>query len=359
MKSPRILIVRLSALGDVLHALPLLGALREHFPQAHLGWLVQKGGAQLLDGHPLLDRLHLLPRGNNGTLAAFRALRKELKAENYECAIDVQGLFKSAIWPQLAGIPRRIGFGGQAAREFSGIFYTDHVRPDPRRRHIIERNMALLGPLQIEPAPQIVTPVHLPAAARARARAIVGEDPATAPLFVFCPGAGWKTKMWEPWKYGELATRLVNRYGARVAFCWGPGEQPLVRDAMLRSAGAPEPDFAAEILPIARGIYALPATTFIELGAVIEQARLFVGGDTGPTHFAAALGVPTVSMMGPLDARRNGPYGARSITIQHAVPRAAPFGKNHKEWCDPATSLEWITVEEIEAASNALLSEST
>jgi ADP-heptose:LPS heptosyltransferase len=124
----------------------------------------------------------------------------------------------------------------------------------------------------------------------------------------------------------------------------------------MRVAGAGAPDFAAAIyMPPGPGIAPLPATGFLELGAVLEKARLAVGGDTGPTHLAAALGAPVVAMIGPLDARRNGPYGERCRTIQHGVPRRAPWWRNHRAWSDPATRMEGISVEEVLEACAAVL----
>lgn len=349
----RILIVRLSALGDILHALPMLAALRARFPQAHLGWLVEPGGAPLLEGHPLLDSLHIFPKKawSENKLAAwrgpFKELVREIRDQHYDVAIDAQGLTKSAVWGWLGRVPRRIGFRGAESRELAGVLATERVAPHPALRHVVQKNLALLAPLGIAQPDRVEFPVHLPKAARARAAHIVGEGSGAAPLVVMNPGAGWATKVWDPARYGELAKTLVERHGVRVAMAWGPREDPLV-EAALRAAGhAGAVDFNAERLPEAPGVYPLPPTRFIELGAVIARARLFVGGDTGPTHFAAALGVPTVSMMGPLDARRNGPLGSHCVTIQHAVPRPAPFWRNHKRWCDPRTDLQWVTVAEV------------
>lgn len=357
----RILIIRLSALGDILHALPVLGRLREAFPQARIGWLVEPSGAPLLEGHPMLDALHIFPKKawSENKWAALRGplrgLADELRAERYEVAIDVQGLTKSAVWGWAAGIPRRIGFKGAQSRELAGLLATERIRPAAGLHHVVQKNLALLGALGLAQPGEIKFPVHLPEAARAAARRIVGEDPAAAPLVLMNPGAGWATKIWAPERYGALARTLVERHSVRVAMAWGPREEPLVA-AALAAAGERGPvDFAAVTVPAAPGIYPLPPTRFIELGAVIERARLFVGGDTGPTHFAAALGVPTVSMMGPLDARRNGPLGPHCVTIQHAVPRPAPPWRNHKRWCDPRTDLRHVSVEEIlDACEQAL-----
>jgi lipopolysaccharide heptosyltransferase I len=359
--APRILIVRLSALGDIVHTLPLLAALRERWPEATLGWLAEPGGAPLLEGHPLLDRLHVVPR-RAWRENKWRALRgpyldllAELRAMRYDVAIEAQGLLKSALWGRLAGIPRRIGFAGPEAREGTGLLATDRVRPPAAARHVVERNLALLAPLGIARPETIRFPVHLPEAARERAAQILGDPADAAPLAVLNPGAGWATKIWPVQRMGELARRLRDELGCRVALAWGPGEEELVR-GVLAGAGVNGPvDFASETLPPGPGIAPLPPTRFMELGAVLARARLFVGGDTGPTHLAAALGVPAVSMMGPLDARRNGPFGPHCVTIQHAIPRPAPFWRNHRRWCDPRTDLNKVGVEEVLAACRKML----
>ena len=213
--------------------------------------------------------------------------------------------------------------------------------------------MALLGPLGLDPLGPVEFHVHLGNPAGLAADVILGDD--SAPLAVLNPGAGWATKIWPPERYGELARRLAAR-GYRVAIAWGPGEQPLVLGA-LAAAGAPASDFGHRALPPGPGLAALPATTFLELGAIIARARIYVGGDTGPTHLAAALGVPALCLMGPLDARRNGPFGAHARTLQHAVPRRAPFWRNHRRWCDPRTELGRMSVDEVTEAALRLLEE--
>ncbi len=358
--APRVLIIRLSALGDILHALPLLDALKRQWPDAFIGWLTEPAGAGLLDGHPLIDRLHVVPRREwkanrwRALRGPLRALARDLRSQHYDTAIDAQGLTKSALWGLAARAPRRIGFAGRESRELAGLLNNERVLPAPDRLHVVERNLALLQPLGIQVrSNEIHFPVHIPAAARTRADCILGEDEAI-PLIVMNPGAGWATKIWPPECYGQLARRLLEERPFRIALAWGPGEEPLVR-AALAAAQAPPADFTLDTLPAGPGLSPLPATEFPELAAVIERATLFVGGDTGPTHLAAALAKPTVAMMGPLDARRNGPYGPGSVTIQHAVPRRAPWWANHRKWCDPRTDLRRVTVDEVLAACRAML----
>lgn len=275
----RILIIRLSALGDILHALPVLGQLRAAFPKAHIGWLVEPSGAPLLEGHPMLDALHIFPKKawSANKWAALRGplrgLRDELRAARYEVAIDVQGLTKSAAWGWAAGIPRRIGFKGPQSRELAGLLATERVLPAADLHHVVRKNLALLAPLGIAMPDPITFPVHLPEAARAAASRILGEDADAAPLVLMNPGAGWATKIWAPERYGALARTLVESHGVRVAMAWGPREEPLVSAALAAAGQHGEVDFNSAAVPAAPGIYPLPPTRFIELGAVIDRRR--------------------------------------------------------------------------------------
>ena len=345
-----------------MHALPLLAALRGRWGGARIGWLCEPGGVQLLDGHPMIDRVHVVPKPawRENKMAALRGpipeLVAELRGEHYDVSIDVQGLTKSALWPRLARIPRRIGFRGAESREISGILNNTCVRPTDDTLHVVERNMALLEPLGFDRGEPITFPVHLSESARQRADEILGEGGNDAPLVVMSPGAGWATKIWPTERFGRLARLLVERFGYRVAIAWGPGEESLVREVLNGAGENQEHAFQNKTLLDGPGVHPMPATRFMDLAAVIARARLFVGGDTGPTHMAAALGVPTVSMMGPLDARRNGPLGDHCVTIQHDVPRRAPFWCNHRRWCDPATDLRDVTVEEIFGARGKIFS---
>ncbi|MEN6625246.1 MAG: glycosyltransferase family 9 protein [Candidatus Sumerlaeia bacterium] len=354
---PRILILRLSALGDIVHALPVLAAIKRRWPEARVGWLVEPMGRALLDANPLISRIHVVPKKamKSDPLGALRGpipeLRRELLAERYDISIDIQGLTKSAVWGWLARAPRRIGFAGRQSRELATVLNNERVAPPPEALHVVEKNLALLGPLGVDPLP-IEFPLHLPESARTRAGQVMAG---AVPVAILNPGAGWATKRWPAERFGLLARELVNRHGLRAVFSWGPGEEPLV-EAALAAAGSAGWSPSAAPIPAAPGMYALPKTTIAELAACIARASLFVGGDTGPTHIAAALGIPTVTMMGPLDARRNGPYGPHCRTIQHGVPRRAPFWRNHRHWCDPATDLNKVEVAEVLAACDEMLS---
>lgn len=359
----RILIIRLSALGDILHALPMLAAIRKAKRDAHIGWLVEDRAASLLQGHPMIDALHVVPRkamkaGKLKALAGpMRALRAELRAQRYDFAIDPQGLTKSALWARLSGARRRVGFRGEDAKELSRFCYNTSVAPAPDEFHVIRRNLALLRPLGIE-NPAVEFPLHLPKLAEQKAKLIWGTANAEAPRVVINPGAGWPTKQWPAEEFGRLGQRLADECDARVVIAWGPGEEPLLKRALDAAAAAPSRGGGSPLstghlqstaIGPAPGVYPLPETAFVELGAVVKTASLFVGGDTGPTHLAAALGVPVVSPFGASDAKRNGPWGAASRVIQLSDPPCIPCWKTSCAYAEPLACLKRITLEQVAA----------
>lgn len=301
----RILIVRLSAIGDIVHALPVLGALRAARPNAHIGWLVEGLSAPLLDGHPHLDELFVFQKKwrkawHGGLLSTeARALMNQVKARRWDVAIDLQGLARSGLLAWISGAAARIGYGDHDARELNWLFNNRRVKPPATARHVVQRNLALLRAMGIDaPAdtkPLIAIRDDEKAAMRAR---LVGEcDAAPSDRFVALnPGAGWASKRWPPERFARVGVDIARRTGLRPLVLWGPGEEQL-RDAVVVGLRA------ARMHPIAA-----PPTRIRELATLISLCELFVGGDTGPTHIAGALGVPTVSVFGASDGARNRPW---------------------------------------------------
>ena len=220
----RILIVRLSALGDVVHALPLLAALRRARPRAEIGWLVEERAASLLEGHPQLDRLHVyLRREFEGRLRRGRLvsglslaaeLVRELRAARYEVALDVQGNLRSGVLTRLSGAPRRVGFAPPFAKEGSHRLLTDRVLPDATARHKVERNLALLRAFGIDGA-GATAHVEVPEALRASARAFAARL-GSRRLVALHPGVSdfGSIKRWDPARFAAVARHLRDRGGA-------------------------------------------------------------------------------------------------------------------------------------------------
>jgi lipopolysaccharide heptosyltransferase I len=309
----RILIVRLSAIGDVVHVLPALAALRQALPRAHIAWLVEALSAQLLEGHPLLDELIVYPRTQWRQRGYWRSMLAgemtrfmgELRRRRFDVAIDFQGLTKSAVLPWVGAARRRIGYGGEDGREMSRWFYTERVRPPREAVHVVQRNLSLLAPLGIESAAEpLIASLEFPFPDYTRERerldakleAIgIGRDER---FVAMNPGAGWETKRWPPEHYGALAGAVARACDCRVVLTWGPGEEAAI-DAAL-----------AAVDPAARDrVHRAPATTLRELATLLDRSLAAVGGDTGPIHLAAARGVPVVALYGGSDPKRNRPVG--------------------------------------------------
>ncbi len=303
MPHPRsILIVRLSAIGDVIHALPVLAELRRQLPQARLGWIVEEVSAPLLRGHPQLDTLYAIPRRPwRGRSLARKLIPevlpyfKSVAADGWEAALDLQGLTKSALAALGSRAALRVGFAGKDGREASRLLNTRTITPPPGAVHVVQRNLSLLEGLGLQPDLSARGLVHVECSEReAMADALRALGWGGERLAGLNPGAGWATKRWPPEHFAELARLLHRREGLRPLVVWGPGEEPLVAAMCAAMEG---------LAPIVA-----PRTGLRELAALVSLLDLFVGGDTGPTHLAAALGVRTLAVFGASDPRRNGPW---------------------------------------------------
>jgi lipopolysaccharide heptosyltransferase I len=295
----RILLCRLSAVGDVVHGVPVLGALREHYPTAFLAWVVEPGPGELLRGHRALDELVVAPRGWCKSPGAIWRLRKRLRELRFNLAIDMQGLTKSALAAWLSGAPRRIGFGDEKGRELSRWMNNELVTSTAP--HIIDCNLQLLTKLGIvNPAVKFDLPES--DEDRAAAEAMVAAAGVGGEYGLINVGAGWTSKLWPAERYAAVARHLGEARGLPTLVLW---------------AGAQERGVAEQIVAGAAGHARLaPATSLRELAALARRGRLFVGSDTGPLHIAAAVDTPCVGLFGPMPAERNGPYGAKHVAIQ-------------------------------------------
>lgn len=299
-KQPRILIVRLSAIGDVIHGVPVLCALREALPQAFIGWVVEGRAGDVLEGHAALDELVRVPRGWLGSPREVWRLRRRLRELRFDTTIDLQCLTKSAVAARLAGARRRIGKGGSDGRELSKWFHNELVACGGR--HVIEHYLDLLKPLGIHSTRVRFDLPETEADGEKIDAYLRSANIAAGGFAVLNPGAGWPSKIWPAERYGELAKRLAKIHGLASVAAWGaPSELPL-----------------AEAIVIASGGHArlAPATSIMELAAFCRRAAIFVGSDTGPMHLAVAVGTPTISMHGPSKAEWCGAYGADNIRLQ-------------------------------------------
>jgi heptosyltransferase-1 len=302
--TPRFLIVRLGALGDIVHAIPVAAALRRAFPEARIDWLVSAKHREILDLVPVVDRrLSINDRGQDAGGRSLIAAARELRRSGYDAAIDLQGLIKSALLARLSGAKRVIGFASGYAREpLARLFYTDTYDPgrggmfDRREtRHVVELNLGVLGLVGVTAgrAEFPIDPVDSSAARRVAER--------TGGRYALLnPGAAWPNKRWPADRFGALAAELRRRHGLMSAVLWGPGEEALAEGVAARSSGA--------------AVLAGP-TTIADIVALARGAAVVVSGDTGPTHIAAAVGTPLVGIFGPTRPTRNGPISAADEVV--------------------------------------------
>jgi lipopolysaccharide heptosyltransferase I len=329
----RILIVRLSAIGDVLHGLPVLNALRDALPRAFIGWVVEGAGGQLLRDHRALDELIVVPRKWLKSPRTVLGLRRRLRGLRFDVAIDMQGLTKSAVAARLSGAPRRIGFDGRDGRELSR--WLNNERVQPTKTHVVDRNLELLAPLGITNTRARFDLDDAPADAR-RAQEILAAGQLER-FAVVNPGAGWPSKVWPADRYAAVARHLGTRHAMRALVVW---------------AGDQERQWAERIVAGSAGFAQLaPPTSLRELAALERRAALFVGSDTGPLHLAAAVGTPCVGLFGPMPAERNGPYGTQHVAVQ----KVCLIGTSRQKRTAGGESMEAISVEDACAACETIL----
>jgi len=323
-RCPRILIVRLSAIGDTVHTMPVACALRERFPDAMLAWVVEQRASALVEGHAALDELVTLPRGWLKSPSVVWQLRRRLRAMRIEIAIDAQGLAKSAVAAWLSGARRRIGFGGRWGRELSTWLNTETV--DTGSGHAVDRNVALLRPLEIE-SPTIRFQVPESASDRVAVERLIRELGVEGGYAMIAAGAGWPSKRWPSDRFAAVASYLSASWGLPTLVSWGSESERGVADEI--AGGSPG---AAR---------RLPKVSLPQLAAIARRAQLFVGSDTGPLHIAAAVGTPCVGLYGPWPAAEHGPYGEGHIALQKGFLRGST---RQRRRASPAY-IEAITVE--------------
>jgi heptosyltransferase-1 len=339
----RVLIVRLGAMGDILHALPAVTALRQAHPQWFLGWAVEPRWQPLFRDSqgtmPLVDCIHLASARqwarapfSPTTIAEIRALRREIRAQRYDVSIDMQGAVRSALLARMASTPRIVGEDCPREHAARWLF---RERIPAQGAHVIEQAMEVANAIageNLQPVPPL-----LPSdpESEAWAQKLLQSEPGggNRHLVLLSPGAGWGAKRWPPERYGEVAAQL-QAAGWRVLVNAGPGEKQIAAAVVAASQGAAE----------------TPEFTLPRLIAVTRHARLFVAGDTGPLHLACALGVPVVGIYGPTDPRRNGPFGVPFRVLRHPESK-----RDHTRSAEPEAGLLTITPAQVFAAAMELL----
>lgn len=306
------LVVRLSSIGDVVHTLPALAALRR--AGWNVGWIAEPGGAALLEGHPSIARLHRVPRSGGLRLGALRQLARELQSEKYDVALDFQGLWKSAAWARFSGAPRVVGYARPWRREgWSSLLIRETLRLPAELPHVIDKNLTLLRALGIEAVGSRVAPLPPTDLQAESVRQGLSGLGIAGGFVVLNAGGGWTSKLWPAERYGAVARGLRER-GLGSVVTWGPGEETLADRVVAASDGA-----AVRSFP----------TTLLEFVELARLARLVVAADTGPLHIACAIATPVVGLFGPTDPARNGPFSEDDRVVRR-IPLCSPC---HRHRC--------------------------
>jgi len=346
-----ILIVRLGAMGDVIHSLPVAAALRQAYPTAQIGWAIEERWAELLGARsewgspvspsakkPLVDSIHIV-KMKSWLASPFsragwherRRVKAEMRAQDYAMAVDIQGALKS-VWVARASKAAEI-LGFATPREpLARYFYDRQIAM--RGTHVVEQGVNLVQ--EISQRGDLATEFRLPRDPEAEAwrdaelkrRGITG-------YIVITPGAGWGAKRWPSDRYGEVAHQL-GQWGLQTIVNAGPGEEHLAQQVVDKSGGA------AQAINCSVG----------QLIALARKARLFVGGDTGPLHLAAALGISVIAIYGPTDPARNGPYGSKAIVLRDPESKTS-----HARHADPEIGLLRISAQDACDAAKSMLRE--
>jgi lipopolysaccharide heptosyltransferase I len=318
-----ILVVRLGALGDVVHAVPAVAALRVAFPSARIDWLVEAKHRAIVDLVTVVDRAIVLERPS---IAGWTTAVRTMRQIAYDVAIDLQGLMKSAVLARASGARRVVGFSIWHLREKTARpFYSD--AHEAEGGHVIAKNLRLLRAVGVQD--EIVrfplAEVHSSALAELRGR-VSGR------FALINAGAAWPNKRWPPRAFGELASFIHDACGLTPVVLWGPGEEALAGAVVASSSGS---------------AVVAPRTTIDDIVALAREAALVVSGDTGPLHIATAVGTPTVSIFGPTDPERNGSFDPRDVTVSRYDSCGCHYDRTcHQDtWC-----LQSVTVAEVCAA---------
>jgi lipopolysaccharide heptosyltransferase I len=340
--APRILFIRLSAVGDVINTLPALEALRRGLPGAFIGYVVEDRAHDLISNHPSVDRVHLYRRKRWARylhqpkhwwegVTEFSAFFREIRRENHTIALDFQGNLKGAMHGLLSGARRRVGFSRGHCKENNYFFNNEHVTPPGGTENInrVEKFLSLVGHLGV---PIESAGYRLPETkdGRARVDAFLSQS-RLKDYAVLHPGTSdfGAVKRWMPERFGELAERIGRSTPLRPVISWGPGERPLAEEIVAASKGA--------------AVLAMETRNILDLAELIRSARLYVGCDSGPLHLSSAVATPSVALFGPKDPRTYGPYNPH-----HRVVLKGELGQG---------SMAAITVDDAFAAVQSLLSE--
>jgi len=338
-----ILIVKLSALGDVVHTLPSLAALRTLYPEAHISWVIEEAASDLIQDHPLLDRVLLSRRKRwqahpwaPETRREVRSFFMALRDRPYDLVIDFHGLFKSAILAYLSGGKRRLGYA--SLQELSGLFYTERI-PEDMDKHAVDRYLDFIRYLGMEDPP-VTFPIPAPPGVKERAQTLLMQVGITGDFIAINPVALWPTKLWSEEQFASLADQIMGELSIPVLFTGGKDDVPYITRILTALSH--------------HGINLAGCTSLRELAEIYRRARLVITTDSGPMHIAAAVGTKTIALFGPTDPRRTGPYGGGHKVIRLNLDCSPCFRKT----CHDRRCMAGITPQMVFIAVSSIINRS-
>jgi len=334
--APRILITRLSAIGDCILTMPMVTALRRAIPKAFIAWAVERAAAPLIEHHASVDQVIRVPKRVLRKPLELWQLRRELRAWKFDIALDPQALSKSAIISWLSGARRRISFRGPVGRELAPWLATELVTS--QQPHVVDRYLELLQPLGVQGG-EVRFDVPHSATAEQAMMPLLKQPRLSGGYAVINPGAGWPTKLWPADRLGQVAEQLGRERGLPSVVVWAGEQEKKLAEQIV--AAAPESAVLA------------PPTSLLELTVLMRRARLFVGSDTGPLHLAAAVGSPCVGIYGPTRPEECGPYGTGHQVCQTYRPAANERVKK----AGSNDAMQSVTVETVWQACERLLAD--
>ncbi len=338
---PRILIVKLSAIGDVVHTLPALNALRRHWPEAHITWLVEEAAADLVVNHPSLDRVLVSKRKSWARGLRSARWRQDLKAvaefirmlrnTHYDMVFDFQAALKGAMLIALIRSNRKIGFGpGMQHQESSHLVLNEKIPMVSMEIHALKRNLIMLEAIGIpEGAIEYKLPIDETSQYNITRLLEDAKETFSGPPIAINPMAKWETKLWVPERFSALADKLIDTQQAPVFFTGSRADRPMI-DKMMENMRNPAYNIAGQ-------------TTLIELAALYQRMAVVISTDTGPMHIAAAVDTPVLALFGPTAEWRTGPYGE----IHQVVATDADCRPCFKRKCSHCKCMQEITTDDV------------
>ena len=334
-----ILIVKLSSIGDVVHTLPSLDALRGAYPESRITWLVEENAHDIIKGHPCLDEI-IVSRRKTWTKNLFRtstclstvveilSFIKKLRSREYDLVLDFQGLFKSGVLTRLSGGKRRVGYN--KTRELSYLFLNERVPPYNPDHHAVERYLDLVRYLDDKVnEPKFLIPLHNKDMERVRGFLCDNKIDNDVKIIAVCPGSRWETKLWHQERFGSLCDKIIDKFDAMILFIGDRNDQSMI-DAITSKMRRHALNTA--------GMFNLKELAFL-LGSV----DLMITTDTGPMHIASAMETPVVAIFGPTAPWRTGPYGNGHTPIKSKVACSPCFKKK----CNTKECMAEITVDHV------------